>query len=101
VSEIESLLEVADGQTVVIGGLMQDSSSKQRDGVPGLSRIPLVGDLFSYRNDEVKKSELVLFLRPTVIRGAGVGQESLARAAVPLPPALQEPVAAASTGPMP
>ena len=87
VSEIESLLEVADGQTVVIGGLMQDRTSKQTDGVPYLSRIPLVGDLFSFRNDEVKKSELVLFLRPTVIRGAGVGQESLASTAVPLPAA--------------
>ena len=87
VSEIESLLEVADGQTVVIGGLMQDRTSKQTDGVPYLSRIPLVGDLFSFRNDEVKKSELVLFLRPTVIRGAGVGQEGLASTAVPLPAA--------------
>jgi general secretion pathway protein D len=87
VSEIESLLEVADGQTVVIGGLMQDRTSKQTDGVPYLSRIPLVGDLFSFRNDQVQKSELVLFLRPTVIRGAGVGQEALASAAVPLPAA--------------
>lgn len=94
VSEIESLLEVADGQTVVIGGLMQDRSSKKRDGVPGLSRLPLVGDLFSFRNDEVAKTELVLFLRPTVIRGAGVGQEALARAARPLP-------AAANLGPAP
>jgi len=87
VSEIESLLEVADGQTVVIGGLMQDRSSKQTDGIPYLSRIPLVGDLFSFRNDQVKKSELVLFLRPTVIRGAGVGQEALASNAAPLPAA--------------
>jgi len=89
VSEIESLLEVADGQTVVIGGLMQDRTSKQTDGIPYLSRIPLVGDLFSFRNDEVTKSELVLFLRPTVIRGAGVGQEGLARSAAPLPAATQ------------
>ena len=94
VSEIESLLEVADGQTVVMGGLMQDRSSKQRDGVPGLSRIPIVGDLFSYRNDEVKKSELVLFLRPTVIRSAGVGQEALARLATPVPPPASASVAA-------
>ena len=94
VSEIESLLEVADGQTVVMGGLMQDRSKKQRDGIPGLSRIPLVGDLFSYRNDEVTKSELVLFIRPTVIRSAGVGQEALARVAAPLPAALPAPVAA-------
>ena len=83
VSEIESLLEVADGQTVVIGGLMQDTSQKKRDGVPLLSRLPGVGDLFSYRDDAVHKSELVLFLRPTVIRGAGTGQPALASAAVP------------------
>ncbi len=87
VKEIESLLEVADGQTVVIGGLMQDSTNKQRDGVPILSRLPLVGDLFSYRDDTVIKSELVLFLRPTVIRAAGVGQEALASLAAPLPAA--------------
>lgn len=84
VSEIESLLEVANGQTVVIGGLMQDRSSKGRDGIPGLSRLPLIGDLFSYRNDQITKSELVLFLRPTVIQGAGSGQPSLASAAAPL-----------------
>jgi general secretion pathway protein D len=84
VSEIESLLEVADGQTVVIGGLMQDTSQKKTDGVPYLSRLPGIGDLFSYRDDEVIKSELVLFLRPTVIRGAGTGQTALATTAVPL-----------------
>jgi len=82
-SEMESLLEVADGQTVVIGGLMTDASKKSTDGIPYLSRIPGIGDLFSYRDDQVKKSELVLFLRPTVIRGAGAGQ-ALARAATPL-----------------
>jgi general secretion pathway protein D len=84
VSEIESLLEVADGQTVVIGGLMQDTSQKKTDGVPYLSRLPGIGNLFSYRDDEIIKSELVLFLRPTVIRGAGTGQAALATTAVPL-----------------
>ena len=43
-----------------------------------------IGNLFSYRDDEVIKSELVLFLRPTVIRGAGTGQAALATTAVPL-----------------
>lgn len=83
VNEIESLLEVADGQTVVIGGLMTDASRKSTDGIPYLSRIPGIGDLFSYRDDKVTKSELVLFLRPTVIRGAGAGQR-LAGMATPL-----------------
>lgn len=72
VNEIESLLEVADGQTVVIGGLMTDEVAKERDEIPLLGRIPGIGNLFSYRNETVKKSELVLFLRPTVIRSAGV-----------------------------
>jgi general secretion pathway protein D len=78
VNEIESLLEVADGQTVVIGGLMTDEISKDRDEIPVLGRIPGIGNLFSYRDESVKKSELVLFLRPTVIRGAGVDGGAMA-----------------------
>ena len=53
------------------------------------------GDLFSYRDDKVTKSELVLFLRPTVIRGAGVGQEGLASLAAPLPVATRTAAALA------
>lgn len=71
VNEIESLLEVADNQTVVLGGLMTDESRKNRDAVPILGRLPWIGNLFSYRDEAVRKNELVLFLRPTVIRGAG------------------------------
>lgn len=83
VSEIESLLEVADGQTVVIGGLMQDRTDKKKDGIPWLSSIPGIGQLFTYRDETVSKSEFVLFLRPTVIRGAGVAQPAVARNDLP------------------
>ena len=83
VNEIESLLEVADGQTVVLGGLMTDELQKNRDEIPLLGRLPGIGNLFSYRDDAVRKSELVLFLRPTVIRSAGVGAPAVARAALP------------------
>jgi general secretion pathway protein D len=83
VNEIESLLEVADGQTVVIGGLMTDESMKNEDEIPLLGRLPGIGELFSYKDESVKKSELVLFLRPTVIRGAGVGDAAIARDSLP------------------
>lgn len=83
VNEIESLLEVADGQTVVLGGLMTDELQKNRDEIPLLGRLPGIGHLFSYRDDAVRKSELVLFLRPTVIRSAGVAAPAVARAALP------------------
>jgi general secretion pathway protein D len=67
VREIESLLKVLDGRTIVLGGLMQNEHISQKDGVPGLSRIPTVGKLFSYTRDELVKSELVIFLRPTIV----------------------------------
>ena len=72
VREIESILQVNSGEIAVIGGLMQDSSKQDDSSVPGLSKLPIVGDLFKYRNDEYLKSELVIFLRPTVIKNASV-----------------------------
>ena len=73
VRELESILRVPSGQTVVLGGLMQDNQAIKRDGVPLLSRLPIVGDAFSFRNDTSGKTELVIFLRPIVIREANLG----------------------------
>ncbi|MFC7420511.1 pilus (MSHA type) biogenesis protein MshL [Iodobacter arcticus] len=71
VREFDSTLKVASGQVAILGGLIQDSLNNDRQGVPGLSRMPYVGDLFSYRNDQVKKIELVVFLRPVLIKDSG------------------------------
>lgn len=68
VREIESLLQVLDGRTVMLGGLMQNKQISAKDGVPGLSRIPGVGKLFSYTRDNLVKTELVIFLKPTIVR---------------------------------
>ena len=70
--EFEAMMRVASGQTAVLGGLMQDSFQANRDGLPILARVPIVGDLVSYRNDSGKKSELVVFIRALVIREASV-----------------------------
>lgn len=70
--EMESLLRVASGQTAILGGLMVDSFVGSRAGVPVASRIPVIGDLFSYREDEATKKELVIFIRPLVVRSASV-----------------------------
>jgi MSHA type pilus biogenesis protein MshL len=72
VREIESILKVNNADIAIIGGLMQDSSQQNKQGVPVLSQLPLIGDLFSYRNDNHAKSELIIFLRPTVIKSASV-----------------------------
>jgi MSHA biogenesis protein MshL len=70
--EMESVLKVGSGQTAVLGGLMLDSFEGKRDGIPIASRIPVVGDFFSNRNDLAQKSELVIFIRPIVVREASV-----------------------------
>ena len=72
VRELESLLRVSSGQTAVIGGLMQDSLDKSRDSVPGLGNLPVIGNLFSYRDDQIEKTELIIFLQPTVVDNANL-----------------------------
>lgn len=72
VREFESILKVNNADIAIMGGLMQDSSQQNKQGIPVLSQLPLVGDLFSYRNDDYSKSELIIFLRPTVIKETGL-----------------------------
>ncbi|MES2354569.1 MAG: pilus (MSHA type) biogenesis protein MshL [Pseudomonadota bacterium] len=72
--EIESVLRVSSGQIAIMGGLMEDSADTTRRGVPGLSDLPIVGDAFSYRKNVSIKKELVIFLRPTIIREANAAQ---------------------------
>jgi MSHA type pilus biogenesis protein MshL len=72
VREIETVLKINDGDTAVIGGLMQDQIDKKQSGVPILSSIPLLGALFRYQDDEYIKSELVIFIRPVVVHSASL-----------------------------
>lgn len=68
--EMESVLKIENNQTAVLGGLMEDRMNKLTDEVPLLARIPILGNLFQNRNDTTTKTELVIFLRPVVIKDA-------------------------------
>ncbi|RSZ60091.1 type II and III secretion system protein [Massilia atriviolacea] len=70
--EIESILKVYSGDISVLGGLMQDSVDNAKDAVPGAGKLPLFGQLFAYRNEKVSKTELVIFIRPVVVKNASV-----------------------------
>ena len=67
---IESSVLVDDGQIVVLGGLIEDRVSGDTEGVPGLSSIPLLGNLFKYDKRKREKTNLLVFLRPVIIRSA-------------------------------
>ena len=71
--EMESVLRVQSGQIAVLGGLMQDSVSNTEDTIPGVNRIPGIGSLFEQRKDVNQKTELVIFLRTTVLKDPSIG----------------------------
>ncbi len=67
IRESDSVIRAKSGQVVIIGGLMQNSTSNDNAGVPGLSDIPVVGNLFKHKKQASHKSELVILLKPVVI----------------------------------
>jgi general secretion pathway protein D len=66
---LKSTILAADGEIIVIGGLIKDSVRTEQRGVPLLSRIPLIGGLFRWTRDTQEKTNLMVFLRPTILRG--------------------------------
>ena len=77
VREMESILQIDSGNTAVLGGLMQDEIVRNTDKVPGLSDVPVIGKIFTGKNDASQKTELVIFLRPTVISSASIESDEL------------------------
>jgi general secretion pathway protein D len=67
---IESNVLVEDGAIVVLGGLLQDEYAGNQDKVPGLGDVPLFGNLFKSESRSRKKTNLMVFLRPVVVRDA-------------------------------
>lgn len=69
VSETDSIVRVADGNIVAIGGLMKVDLADRKSGLPGAQDLPLVGQLFGSRDRLVVKKELVILVKPTIING--------------------------------
>ncbi len=82
--EMESMLKIENNQIAVLGGLMQDEINNLTDGIPLLESIPFAGNAFRNRNDTKIKTELVIFLRPVVIKdGSLEGDFSAFRDSLP------------------
>lgn len=73
--EMESVLRIDSGNIAVMGGLMEDSEDNLDHAVPVVSHIPLIGNLFQNRDELRRKTELVVFLRPIVIKNASIDDD--------------------------
>lgn len=77
ISETDSIVRVQDGNIVAIGGLMKHEQSSDANGLPGSTASSGWGLLFGARNSYLKKSELVILIKPTVIRNESSWKDDL------------------------
>ena len=77
VREMESVLQVGSGQTIVLGGLMQDDVRRVRQQLPGADELSAAGELLRFRSESVTKTELMIFLRPIVIVNPSLESDEL------------------------
>lgn len=69
VQEFDSIIQMNNGQAVVMGGLIQDRAVSTRNATPVLGEVPVLGGLFRNQEDTITKTELVVFLKATIIDG--------------------------------
>ncbi|MDQ8021653.1 MAG: pilus (MSHA type) biogenesis protein MshL [Moraxellaceae bacterium] len=70
--EMDSVMRVGNGNIAVLGGLMEDLLDNRTDAVPGISSLSFIGALFQNRDDTQRKTELVIFIRPTIVRDTSI-----------------------------
>ena len=71
IRESDSIVRARNGQVIVIGGLMQNTVLEDTASIPGLGDVPVVGGLFRQRRESIRKSELVILLRPIIVDDSG------------------------------
>lgn len=67
VQEIDTIVNMRSGQSIVMGGLLQDRTTADEDGIPILSEIPYAGNLFRQNSSSISKTEIVIFLKATIL----------------------------------
>jgi MSHA biogenesis protein MshL len=78
VNETDSVVKTPDGMMVVIGGLMTDSAQHGRSAIPGVGDVPVAGALFSKGSQTSSKRELVILIKPSIIRTGAEWAEDIA-----------------------
>ncbi len=73
--KISSIVTVQDGDTVALGGLISDTTNRTGQGIPYLRDIPVLGNLFGTQGNSKNRTELLVFLRPVIVRDVARARE--------------------------
>ena len=99
---------VRSGQTLVLGGFISRERSRDQDGLPGVSKIPLLGGLFGVKREQERHTELAIFVTPMIVdpRDPGLAArvanaQSVLQDSFPVPPLLNTPVSTSGVGQQP
>lgn len=65
---IKTTVAVGDGEAIVLAGMMQDRATRTNEGVPILGQVPVVGNLFKNKNDQIRRTELLIAITPRVVK---------------------------------
>ena len=74
---ITTMIRLRDGETNLLAGLIRDEERETLDGIPGLSRIPILGRLFGRSGTDTQETDIVLTLKPHIIRGLALDEDDL------------------------
>jgi general secretion pathway protein D len=72
--KVKSTVSIANGQTVVLAGLMSEQRTNGGTGIPGLAGVPLIGGLLGNMTPSLQRTEVIVFIRPQIIRNSGDAQ---------------------------
>jgi general secretion pathway protein D len=74
-NKVRTSAMIPSGETIMLAGLITDGASKTSSGIPGLSRIPVIGGLFGQQGTSTKREELIVLITPTVVRNPQEARE--------------------------
>ncbi len=68
--KFDSKLMIDDGRVIALGGLISETRDNSNTGIPGLSQVPVLGALFGQRSKDMRRTELIILVKPTVLKGS-------------------------------
>lgn len=78
-SEVQTQVEIPDGATFMLGGLVEDTRIESKDGIPGLQDIPLIGNLFKSRTSQDDLNEIIFFITPRLLKSEDLYASDIAQ----------------------